>query len=389
MMITSKHLTKVVSCTIFLVFLVLAFQNCQAPLNFTNLNPATNPGLNAAGPLQTTGGDSPTTSSDHGQGYGGKPSATFFVGASDVRFSTVAYIPDAIKFSITPALPKGLNLNPITGDITGTPDAFTIEYKNYSITGVSSTGKATVIVVYVGVGQVYAINPTISGDGLSDANLGDQICADINGRCGLKAAKEQATMNSVNTRLILPDHTYLEIPAVGLTADLNIPNSVGAAAAAPVGAKLLSSRTCSRDRTGFQLDTDISLDSRVQVEVRTYADKTTKVICGFTSLSANSKSLGKSCALPITADGISHYAPLAGCDFTLPDNFITLTCNTLINCSSHVTCGKPAAEQALANMTGFNLHITNNWNYTVYSAVNYVNDGTSVVLDGKGPWECN
>lgn len=183
------------SVLFILLALILTFQNCQRPLQFLDLN-------------RHSASSSADKSADHGQGYGGKPSVTFYVMASDVRFLGQTYIASGKDFKITPSLPMGLTLNSLTGEISGTPQSVTSDYINYTMTAVLSSGETQTFDLLLGVGYVYTVSSAIDGLGLPDADTTDGICADKNKICSLQAALDQAAANKVKTRIIVPEKKY-------------------------------------------------------------------------------------------------------------------------------------------------------------------------------------
>lgn len=181
---------------VILSTLLLAFQNCQG-LKFIDLNSLSGHS------------SSPSGSTDHGQGYGGKPTVTFYANASDVSFSAAIYLAGGVAYKIDPALPVGLTIDSSSGLISGTPTVNTADYQMYTIAATTASGSQLQLQILLGVGLVYTVDASVDGLGLPDANLADHLCLDANGVCSLQAALDQAAANTVKTRIILPNKSYL------------------------------------------------------------------------------------------------------------------------------------------------------------------------------------
>lgn len=107
------------------------------------------------------------------------------------------------SFSISPALPAGLNLNSQTGVISGSPTAYTPK-TNYVVTAVTSLGLNRTASLSFATGAHFLVD---SFGVLGDGNLGDQICGGGPGQCTLRAALEEAANSFPNSL------TFIEIPA--------------------------------------------------------------------------------------------------------------------------------------------------------------------------------
>lgn len=147
------------------------------------------------------------SSLSNGEGYSGK--ITFYVGQSDVSLQLPVKAESSDYFSIAPALPDGLSLNPQTGSISGTPKNLTLDYVAYEVSIVRTNGQKTALSLMLGVGNIYFVSAVVDGLGGSDADLTDSKCATAEGLCSLQAALDQSETNTVKTRIVLPAKQYL------------------------------------------------------------------------------------------------------------------------------------------------------------------------------------
>lgn len=124
-------------------------------------------------------------------------------------------------YSITPALPTGLNFNTLTGEITGSTNQ-QISETDFTITVTDGVSTAQDVVTFrTAVG--YLVNDVSD---LADVTPGDGICRASNSQCTLRAAIEEAnTQGGVTPRVIaIPDGTYTldGTAALDITSNIEI-----------------------------------------------------------------------------------------------------------------------------------------------------------------------
>jgi CSLREA domain-containing protein len=151
-----------------------------------------------------------TTTTD---GDGGTSSLTLTYPRADVvavldatAVSLVPTVSDAAaRFSVAPALPAGLVLDPATGIVGGTPSA-AVDDVAYAITAATAGASASFTVRLT----VMAGSVVTSTADLPDVTGGaDAICAASNGLCTLRAAIQTANGAGTERLVLLDAQTYL------------------------------------------------------------------------------------------------------------------------------------------------------------------------------------
>lgn len=124
-------------------------------------------------------------------------------------YSSVSVTPTGggIQFSVSPALPAGLTLNPETGVIGGIPTTPTLS-TTYTITTQSRSGVVRTATVTFEVAGSYIVDTTSDG---SDNAPGNGLCATSTGSCTLRAALQEAAAQTSGTlaNISLSTGTYL------------------------------------------------------------------------------------------------------------------------------------------------------------------------------------
>lgn len=124
----------------------------------------------------------------------------FIRGVSNPILRPVASAAQGVVYSISPALPAGLELNTITGEISGAPSAVS-PLSEYTLTG-SGPGGSSSSVVKIKTADGYLVND------LGDAsNAGGPTCAIESGACTLRAAIEAAMTASSPKVIVAPAGT--------------------------------------------------------------------------------------------------------------------------------------------------------------------------------------
>lgn len=120
-----------------------------------------------------------------------------------------------VSFSISPTLPLGLVLDPLSGEISGTPVGALSETQ-YTISIVNSGGVATEN-LSITIGHNFSVNTLTDSN---DASLGDGLCETVALNCSLRAAIGEINAGSLPALVTIMAGTFS--PSVTLTISNSI-----------------------------------------------------------------------------------------------------------------------------------------------------------------------
>lgn len=155
-------------------------------------------------------------------------------------------------FSISPALPSGLSINTVTGEISGSTTD-NIEDSVFTITVTNSEGSASTDITLT---ILDGFRVDVGGDNSDDdGGSGDNIClSTVDGGCSLRAAIETAN-NMAGKQLILLDSSVMITAEIINTDDLIISSGdEKSIQASGTGFRLLTHNTAGKDLYLYNLD---------------------------------------------------------------------------------------------------------------------------------------
>lgn len=120
-------------------------------------------------------------------------------------------------FSVSPPLPAGLTLDPLTGELGGSPEYPLSQATQFTLTASNDFGQSSTS-VDVTIKESYIVNSRLD---TPDQIVADGICSDSNGKCTLRAAIEEINAAGDKKMIYLPAGIYYlssNLPA--LTEDL-------------------------------------------------------------------------------------------------------------------------------------------------------------------------
>jgi hypothetical protein len=119
------------------------------------------------------------------------------------------------SITISPALPAGISLNPMTGVISGTP-TIAIAPTVYTVTAHAIDGSTATSTVTFEIAIPFTVNTTVEA---ADQTLGDQICATAAAQCSLRAAlQEAAALTGILSIVTLPAGTYIPTSTLSINS---------------------------------------------------------------------------------------------------------------------------------------------------------------------------
>lgn len=201
--------------------MVLSFYQtgCYLTANFSDLNNITNSGSNSSGDSnnQNPSSPPPAPAPPEPLPLAFNSSNNYFKGSA-VNISPLNDITGLSSFSISPALPTGLSLDPTTGVISGTP-TLALSETSFTVSANKVSGGTTSAPFSLSVGLNFSVNSNADSP---DNNIGDSLCENASGTCTLRAALQELNFWSNIQRQI-------NIPAMTITlsgSELSVTQSV-------------------------------------------------------------------------------------------------------------------------------------------------------------------
>jgi hypothetical protein len=143
-------------------------------------------------------------------------SQVFLRGTSQLSLSPKSQ-PAGLTYSISPALPTGLTLNPSSGVISGVPTALA-PATNHIVTASSPGGNSTTQ-ISIRVADGFLVNDL--GDA-PDASSGDGSCRTTSGSCTLRAALAESNAGASAIAIVVPAGTLLPASPLSVTRGVEL-----------------------------------------------------------------------------------------------------------------------------------------------------------------------
>lgn len=201
-------------CAPTFIALVLAMSAASCALRFNNTL-----GLNSDTDSNSgTTNNSGSVTAPSGLSYKFS-SSTYIVGYDIPTENTASLTGSSATFTVDPALPAGVTLNPNTGKISGHPTVAEAA-TDYVVTATNSAGSASVTLnITTAVGHV--VNDTGNA---GDADNGDDICETATGNkvCTLRAAIEQVNATAGDETILIPENYTITVSGAPISIESNV-----------------------------------------------------------------------------------------------------------------------------------------------------------------------
>ncbi|HEY0992945.1 MAG TPA: choice-of-anchor Q domain-containing protein [Kofleriaceae bacterium] len=162
--------------------------------------------------------DSPLPDSPPASAFLSYPTAEIDAVLGQTNISLQPTASPEMVFSVDPALPAGVQIDPTSGFIGGTPTEV-VDQGTYTVTGTAPGGSATAVLLL----SVLPGSVVDSVDDFPDVDLSDNKCATQANRCTLRAAIQTANTRTGKQRILLDAKTYaLDTPLAAINVDLEI-----------------------------------------------------------------------------------------------------------------------------------------------------------------------